>query len=270
MAIGGSLLFGIKLPLNFHSPYKSVNIFEFWRRWHMTLSRFLRDYVYTPLSHGRQKPWRLSMNLVITMLVGGLWHGAGWTYLAWGGLHGFYLTVNHLWRNLRRAMGDDVRRSTPLGRFMACFTTFCAFVFSLAFFRAQDMDAAMQIVRGMLGMNGIALPLEWQNQLGPLEPALLRLGVSFQHLHGRLNDVGFTSDAFKWLFMLGFLIWCTPNTQQIMGRYFPALTVYQGDKQAVSWLLWKPTILWSIAAALLAIVGMANITKVSEFLYYQF
>ncbi|MFZ4699733.1 MAG: MBOAT family O-acyltransferase, partial [Candidatus Methylumidiphilus sp.] len=73
MAIGGSLLFGIKLPLNFHSPYKAVNIFEFWRRWHMTLSRFLRDYVYTPLSHGRQKSWRLMLNLSLTMLVGGLW-----------------------------------------------------------------------------------------------------------------------------------------------------------------------------------------------------
>lgn len=80
MAIGGSLMFGIKLPLNFHSPYKSVNIFEFWRRWHMTLSRFLRDYIYTPLSYGRQKPWRLMMNLVITMIVGGMWHGAGWNY----------------------------------------------------------------------------------------------------------------------------------------------------------------------------------------------
>jgi hypothetical protein len=210
------------------------------------------------------------MNLVITMLVGGLWHGAGWNYLVWGGLHGFYLTVNHIWRNLRRAMGDDVRRSTPVGRFLACFITFAAFVFSLAFFRAQDMAAANRIAQGMLGFNGIALPLEWQNQLGPLESWLAVLGVSFQRLNARVNDVGFTSDAFMWLFLLGFLIWCTPNTQQIMGRHFPALNAYQGDKQAAPWLLWKPTLLWSVAAALLAIVGLANITKVSEFLYYQF
>jgi hypothetical protein len=167
-------------------------------------------------------------------------------------------------------MGDDIRRSTPLGRFIACFITFTAFVFSLAFFRAQDMAAAIQVARGMLGINGIALPLEWQHQLGPIEPALVWLGVSFQHLNGRFNEVGFTSDAFYWLFILGLLIWCTPNTQQIMGRHFPALAIYQGDKQAVSWLLWKPTILWSIAAALMAIIGLANITKVSEFLYYQF
>ena len=270
MAIGGSLLFGIKLPLNFHSPYKSVNIFEFWRRWHMTLSRFLREYVYAPLSHGRQKPWRLHMNLVITMLIGGLWHGAGWNYLVWGGLHGLYLTINHIWRNLRRAMGDDIRRSTPAGRFFSCFATFTAFVFSLAFFRAQDMAAAWQIVQGMVGLNGIALPQEWHNQLGPVEASLTALGVSFRHLNGRLNDTGFTSDAFMWLFLLGFLIWCAPNTQQIMGRHFPALNAYQGDKQAANRLLWQPTLRWSVAAALLAIVGLANITKVSEFLYYQF
>ena len=97
MAIGLSRLFGIRLPLNFNSPYKSRNIIEFWRRWHMTLSRFLRDYLYFPLGGNRHGPARRYANLMITMLLGGLWHGAGWNFAIWGALHGLFLSVNHLW-----------------------------------------------------------------------------------------------------------------------------------------------------------------------------
>src|SRR5471032_1191844 len=98
MAIGMSLLIGIKLPINFNSPYKAVNIIEFWRRWHITLSRFLRDYLYVPLGGNRKGPRRRYLNLMVTMLLGGLWHGAAWTFVLWGGLHGVYLAVNQLWR----------------------------------------------------------------------------------------------------------------------------------------------------------------------------
>jgi alginate O-acetyltransferase complex protein AlgI len=97
MAIGLSLLFGVKLPLNFNSPYKAVNIIEFWRRWHMTLSRFLRDYLYIPLGGSRAGEARRLANVMIVMLLGGLWHGASWTFVVWGGLHGIYLMVNHAW-----------------------------------------------------------------------------------------------------------------------------------------------------------------------------
>lgn len=270
MALGGSLMFGIKLPLNFHSPFKSVNIFEFWRRWHMTLSRFLRDYIYMPLSHGKQRPWRLMMNLVITMVVGGMWHGAGWNFLLWGGLQGGYLLVNHYWRNLRRALGQDIRRSTALGRFLGCTLTFLSFCFSAALFRTPDLDAAGVMIRGLLGMKGVALPLEWAGSLGPLQAVLTSLGFSFQNLNSRLHDTGFTSDTFKWLFFLGLIVWLMPNTQQLMAKYFPALEPYNGDKQGPSRGLWEPKITWSIAVAALATIGLANITKVSEFLYYQF
>jgi len=95
MAIGLSLMFNAKLPANFNSPYKAVNIIDFWRRWHMTLSRFLRDYLYFPLGGNRKGPARRYINLLTTMLHGGLWHGAGWTFVVWGGLHGIYLVVNH-------------------------------------------------------------------------------------------------------------------------------------------------------------------------------
>ena len=99
MAIGLSLMFGIFLPLNFNSPYKATSIIDFWRRWHMTLSQFLRDYLYIPLGGNRHGRVRRYVNLMITMLLGGLWHGAGWTFVVWGGLHGVYLCINHAWNN---------------------------------------------------------------------------------------------------------------------------------------------------------------------------
>src|SRR6202022_4266575 len=98
------LLFGIHLPVNFASPYKSMSIVEFWRRWHITLSRFLRNYVYIPLGGNRKGPARRYGNLLVTMGLGGLWHGAGWTFLAWGLLHGAYLVINHLWSRLGRPL----------------------------------------------------------------------------------------------------------------------------------------------------------------------
>jgi len=100
MAIGLSRMFNIKLPLNFNSPYKAANISDFWRRWHMTLSKFLRDYLYVPLGGNRNGSARRYFNLMVTMLLGGLWHGAGWTFVFWGGLHGLYLVLNHAWRKL--------------------------------------------------------------------------------------------------------------------------------------------------------------------------
>ncbi len=105
MAVGLSLLFGVRLPYNFNSPYQAWNITEFWRRWHMTLSRFLRDYLYVPLGGNRLGRTRRYVNLMVTMLLGGLWHGASWTFVVWGGLHGAYLVVNHAWQWLKEKSG---------------------------------------------------------------------------------------------------------------------------------------------------------------------
>src|SRR5438477_10215145 len=105
MAIGLSLFLNIKLPLNFNSPYKATSIIDFWRRWHMTLSAFLRDYVYVPLGGNRRGKARRYLNLMATMVLGGLWHGAGWTFVAWGALHGAYLVLNHGWRAMRARLG---------------------------------------------------------------------------------------------------------------------------------------------------------------------
>jgi alginate O-acetyltransferase complex protein AlgI len=99
MAIGISLMFGIFLPLNFNSPYKATSIIDFWRRRHMTLSQFLRDYLYIPLGGNRRSRTLRYVYLMITMVLGGLWHGAAWPFVAWGALHGVYLCSNHAWNN---------------------------------------------------------------------------------------------------------------------------------------------------------------------------
>lgn len=154
---------------------------------------------------------------------------------------------------------------------LACALTIGAFTFSMALFRSPDLESAVRMMKGMLGLSGIALPLEWRGQFGAVASFLDAAGVSFQQLNTRVSDTGFRSDAFKWMFYLAVLVWLTPNTQQIMGNYFPALAPYQSDKQVISpRLLWAPTPMWAAITAVVAIIAIANITKVSEFLYYQF
>jgi D-alanyl-lipoteichoic acid acyltransferase DltB (MBOAT superfamily) len=156
MALGLALMMGIRLPLNFNSPYKASNIIEFWRRWHMTLSRFLRDYLYIPLGGNRHGEPRRYVNLMITMLLGGLWHGAGWTFVAWGGLHGLYLIVNHGWERTKTNLG--FRNSTPVTRGLGRLTTFPVVVVAWVFFRAQSFGAASILLKGMIGFYGVAIP----------------------------------------------------------------------------------------------------------------
>lgn len=150
MAIGLSLLFGIRLPINFDSPYRAVNIIDFWRRWHMTLSAFLRDYLYIPLGGNRLGAGRRYVNLLTTMVLGGLWHGANWTFVVWGALHGVFLAINHLWQ----ARFADVFGRLPGGRPAAQGLTFLAVVIAWVFFRADNLTTALRIVGGMFGEHG--------------------------------------------------------------------------------------------------------------------
>jgi alginate O-acetyltransferase complex protein AlgI len=149
MAIGAALIFGIYLPLNFNSPYKSVNIIEFWRRWHMTLGRFLRDYVYIPLGGNRSGNLSRHRNLFVTMLIGGIWHGAGWNFLIWGALHGSYLVGNHGWVSLKKHF--NITTNYPrVWRTLSILFTFILVVIAWVFFRATDFDAAVTMLTGML------------------------------------------------------------------------------------------------------------------------
>jgi alginate O-acetyltransferase complex protein AlgI len=145
MAIGLGLMFGLQLPLDFNAPYRAVSVQDFWRRWHMTLSRFLRDYLYIPLGGNRASTARQAFNVIATMLLGGLWHGANWTFVAWGGLHGCALAVNHVW----------AARGFRLPRPAAWLLTLLFVVFCWVLFRASSFVEAGQILAGMAGLHGL-------------------------------------------------------------------------------------------------------------------
>ena len=264
MAVGLSLMFGVRLPINFHSPYKAVNIIEFWRRWHMTLSRFLRDYLYVPLGGSRKGPARRYINLLLTMLLGGLWHGAGWTFVLWGLLHGIYLCVNHGWRALREALGHDLHRSTVVGRAAACVITFVAVVVGWVVFRADSLPTATAILRGMAGLNGFALPDHWLARWGEFGVWLAAHGVPFSDTRGLVR-----AGLINWLVILLAVVWFAPNTQQIMRHAQPALGV-PAHGQGAGWMRWRPTTWLAVPCAALAVLIVANLHKKSEFLYFQF
>lgn len=273
MAIGAARMFGIRLPLNFHSPYKATNIVEFWRRWHITLSRFLRDYLYIPLGGNRRGRARRYINLMITMVLGGLWHGAGWTFVAWGFLHGLYLVINHAWVKLRRALGGRLIRPSRLGRFLGWLLTFLAVVIGWVFFRAADFDAALRILSGMAGLHGISIPNAVFVRMGPVAEVLANLGVA-THL-GQGRQFVFT---YLWVAALLLIALVMPNTQQIMRRFRPALAMHVSEPAAALRLLesrtralvWRPTMGWAAAVGVVAAVGVLALTSVSEFLYFQF
>ncbi|HZG74640.1 MAG TPA: MBOAT family protein [Paenibacillus sp.] len=147
MAVGAALLFNIRLPQNFNSPYRSTNIREFWNRWHITLGRFLRDYIYIPLGGNRKGGGRTARNLMATFLIGGLWHGAGWTFIAWGALHGAGQIVYRLWSKAGR----------QLPPWLAWCVTFLFVNVGWVLFRAESLPQALRLLRGMAGMNGSGL-----------------------------------------------------------------------------------------------------------------
>lgn len=151
MALGIALMFNIRLPANFNSPYKATSIIEFWRRWHMTLSRFLRDYLYIPLGGNRKGKPRRYLNLMATMLLGGLWHGANWTFVVWGGLHGVYLAINHLWREIA---AEKFLYWVPkwMGLLAGGMLTFIAVAAAWVVFRANDIPHALVILKAMFGI----------------------------------------------------------------------------------------------------------------------
>lgn len=154
MAIGIALLLGFRFPLNFDSPYQSVNITEFWRRWHMTLSRWLRDYLYISLGGNRKGKFRTYVNLMITMLIGGLWHGPSWRFVIWGGLHGLALAIHKKYREL---VGDKHPRKVV--RIASVLLTFHFVCFCWIFFRAPSMDHVTQMLSQILtSFNGSVLP----------------------------------------------------------------------------------------------------------------
>ena len=147
MAIGAALLFNIRLPINFNSPYKALDIQDFWRRWHITLSRFLRDYIYIPLGGNRKGSFRIYNNLLATFILGGIWHGAGWTFVFWGFLHGMALVIHRFWKQLDFTMP----------KVLAWFITFNFINVAWVFFRAKEFDDAIKVLQGMAQFSNFTL-----------------------------------------------------------------------------------------------------------------
>ncbi|MEP5567767.1 MAG: MBOAT family O-acyltransferase [Halioglobus sp.] len=260
MAIGLACMFGLKLPVNFYSPYRAQNISDFWRMWHATLSRFLRDYVYTPLGGFLCSPRRQRFNLFMTMFVGGVWHGAGWTFFLYGVFHGSYVVLHQLWR---------INVSGPLGlvrkgwyKALAQLFTFLVVVFTLVLFRAETVDGAVDVYRGLLHVG------QW----------------SFSPLYlGQLQDsnfftiaaiLGLPSDAvtlvFSSLVLAVAACWLLPSTWQLFQSYDVAFDKPPTGRPAVLSFSWQPGPVWALFVALLFVASCLNLTQVSEFLYFQF
>jgi len=239
MAVGLSLCLGVQLPLNFSSPYKSTSIVEFWRRWHISLSTFLRDYLYVPLGGNRKGPARRYLNLFLTMLLGGLWHGAAWTFVLWGALHGAFLIVNHLW-NLKYR-----RESTPgpLARVLGWLLTFVCVMIAWVVFRAESMSAAMDIYKGMLGLHGSPM-------------------VAF----GEFAAVPFRKPEFFQTLLAGLFICLALPPAITLQRWVPQAQALAGSPR----LNLVFTAAMAAATAVLLGLSVSKLGSYSPFLYFQF
>jgi alginate O-acetyltransferase complex protein AlgI len=260
MAIGLGLLFNLRLPINFAAPFRATSIIDLWRRWHISLSRFLRDFVYVPLGGGAHGPVRRSFNLFATMTLGGLWHGANWTFIAWGAFHGVLLAGNHAWRLAR-----GKRAPTRAGRLAGWLATFLAFVIGMVFFRASDIGAAAQMLRAMAGFGNapsaetihVAWDL-WGIRVGYISEPFVRAWLGgYWSVVGTLLTAGALAVAFL-----------IPDTME--------LTDYREGEPHTDWrrsvgaLAWRPSVAWLAVLALLFGAVFANLLQFTEFLYYQF
>jgi alginate O-acetyltransferase complex protein AlgI len=250
MAIGLSRIFNIKLPLNFNSPYKAHNIIEFWRRWHMTLSAFLRDYLYLPLGGNRKGAARRYGNLMATMVLGGLWHGAGWNFVLWGFLHGIYLIVNHGWQAL------NLKTSRLLGMFL----TFIVVVVAWVPFRSADYATSAEMLKAMAGLNGISLSPMFESIIPSIKS-------SYFTFNGFAPNTDLSSKSMTIWVPLGLLIvWLFPNAQEIMARFSPAWD----SNPSISKHSWLPTRRNAVIAGAAFAIAVIAFKQNSPFLYFQF
>lgn len=238
MAIGLGWMFNIQLPINFDSPYKAISIIDFWRRWHITLSNFLRDYLYIPLGGNRYGEIRRYGNLLITMLLGGLWHGAAWIFVIWGGWHGILLAINHGWRKF------GVKLPKVLGVGM----TFVAVVMGWVLFRSYSLTHGLKIIQTMLGLDGVELPRFARGILGWSDAFGVRF-LEWSDFNYLPSIGGLPSLIILTALLLGVIF--LPNTQQIMKHFQPRW-----------WMAWF--------VSTLAVFCLLSLNRVSEFLYFQF
>jgi hypothetical protein len=256
MAVGLSLLLGVRIPINFRSPYQATSVIDFWRRWHISLSTFLRDYLYVPLGGNRHGPWRRYGNLMITMLLGGLWHGAGWGFLVWGGLHGIYLLVNHGWRQFRASS----RPAKPGAwvRVLNWSLTLMAVMLAWSFFRASTLDGAFNLIAGALGRHGVGMP----QTLGSLSAALSGWLPGIEWLPIGMFPSDLVENKLAWAFWVvaaGSIALLAPNSTSLVGL--------DGIAPGAQWL----SRAWFVGGTgLFFALAVLSLHRQSPFLYFQF
>ncbi|MFK5937223.1 MAG: MBOAT family protein [Sulfurimonas sp.] len=234
MAIGLALLFNIKLPINFNSPYKATDIQDFWRRWHITLSRFLKDYIYIPLGGNRKGEFKTYTNLMATFILGGIWHGAGWTFVFWGLLHGFALVVHRAWSKV----------GFKIWTWVAWLITFNFVNIAWVFFRAKEWDDAVKVLGSMFSLDNIILPTQFESKLGFLSNYGVEFGLFLANISGNQWTV-------LCLFLTIIMIVLFKNSMERLHNF-------------------KPNIYYVIVTSLLLFYIFISMDVPSEFLYFNF
>ncbi|QDG77377.1 MBOAT family protein [Labrenzia sp. PHM005] len=253
MALGLARLFGIRLPVNFNSPYKATNISDFWRRWHITLSHFLRDYLYIPLGGNRSGPVRRYANLMVTMLLGGLWHGASWTFVFWGGLHGAYLAINHGWSALSEKGYVPNILPRPAALLVSRGLTLLAVIVAWVFFRAESFDGASNILAGMTGYSTVYEPKLWEAFATGTMPVWAAMTA------------------------LAAIVFLLPNSIELTENYNPVLGLKKllSQRKSENFLpiRWKPSPQWALGVSILfgiALIQTYRLAEMTEFIYFNF
>lgn len=266
MALGLGLMLGLRLPENFDSPYKSTGIVDFWRRWHITLSSWLRDFLYIPLGgnrHGRLRQYR---NLFLTMLIGGAWHGAGWTFMIWGALHGLMLGVNHFFRaQIKGTALERILAATP-SRFCSIIFTFVCINCCWVVFRAFSLDGALRVYTAMftgpfaLADAGTDGPVGMAEALGPMSVDALG-ALAALSARWLPNNYFQGWQPFALLAVCALLVWAFPNSRELL----------RGRRDgSCAWLCWRPSAAWAAALAALAFISLILVSRQATFLYFQF
>ena len=230
MAIALGIMFNKNLPLNFDSPYKSLSIIEFWRRWHISLGTWIKNYIYIPLGGSRNGEIKKIFNVILAMLFTGLWHGLGWTFIAWGAIHGIMLAINHQWRRL----------NIKIPKIFAWLMTFICVILSWVIFRAENLNEALEIINSMFNFKNIILPIKFSTRLEFLKA----YGISFDFVI--INSIDILTIFFSGLIALLF-----PNSQEIMKNF-------------------KPNLFWLILSIIFAVFSFTKFSGVSDFLYFNF
>jgi D-alanyl-lipoteichoic acid acyltransferase DltB (MBOAT superfamily) len=233
MALGVALLFNIRLPINFNSPYKALNIQDFWRRWHITLSRFLRDYIYIPLGGNRNGEFHTYANLFTVFLVGGLWHGSSWMFVIWGALHGIGIVIHRAWQQMELSMN----------KWLAWLITFNFINITWIFFRAKEWEDAIKVLKGMFFGDMIFAESLYQKLF-----FLTDIGIEFGQFAAHL---GGHKAILAWIAVGLILVAAAP------------------DSNTLSRTL-KPTRLYLLATAIILLYSFLNLAKNSAFLYFNF